>query len=369
MKNFILILYLFTLNIFTVDAQELAEGELIIDFIDLPKNWAVTVNIQAVGTHWDCNHLISNQYSGGSKIYPPSSTHPSDACWHYQGFNPPLAIGLYEITLIQAPPYDYWVQFWIDWRTSDLPPGSGEWIDQHFIYSLSENDIWRYNDPNHSSINGLTLNIWDENEEIEYNPEDLEPFPPTNLIQMATYGAPHLQWQHPGISYHRTGYKIYRSLGSLNNFSPIGNTSENENTYIDNGLILNGGGTVYYKVTTVNGNMESVFSNIIEVSIVEMGKIKQNNDIITQPINNLEQNYPNPFNPSTTITFSLKEKSFTTLKVFDMLGREMVNLLSKELGAGNHKVQFDGSNFKSGIYFYEIRTNEFRDAKKLILVK
>ncbi|MCL4279763.1 MAG: T9SS type A sorting domain-containing protein, partial [Ignavibacteriaceae bacterium] len=83
----------------------------------------------------------------------------------------------------------------------------------------------------------------------------------------------------------------------------------------------------------------------------------------------LRQNYPNPFNPTTQISFSLKENSFVSLKVYDILGREVAVLVNEVLTAGNHQVQFNGSSLKSGIYFYEIRTDKFRDMRKLVLLK
>jgi hypothetical protein len=83
----------------------------------------------------------------------------------------------------------------------------------------------------------------------------------------------------------------------------------------------------------------------------------------------LLQNYPNPFNPITTISFSLLDDSSVNLRVFDILGREVARLLDKRLEAGKHQVTFDGSNLNGGIYFYEIKADNFRDTKKLILLK
>ena len=83
----------------------------------------------------------------------------------------------------------------------------------------------------------------------------------------------------------------------------------------------------------------------------------------------LSQNYPNPFNPVTKISFSLPEKSLVTLKVFDMLGREVAQLVNQELSANNYTVSFDGSKLSSGIYFYKLETPEFIDTKRMILIK
>lgn len=83
----------------------------------------------------------------------------------------------------------------------------------------------------------------------------------------------------------------------------------------------------------------------------------------------LHQNYPNPFNPSTTISFSLHKPEKVELKVFDLLGREVAFLLNGYKPAGEHKVEFDGSNLSSGIYFYRLQTGIYSSVKKMILMK
>ncbi|NOX65958.1 MAG: T9SS type A sorting domain-containing protein [Chlorobi bacterium] len=83
----------------------------------------------------------------------------------------------------------------------------------------------------------------------------------------------------------------------------------------------------------------------------------------------LEQNYPNPFNPSTTIKYSIPKKSYVTLIVFDVLGREATTLIQKEQSQGNYEIEFDASHLTSGIYFYRIQAGEFVDVKKILLLK
>lgn len=80
-------------------------------------------------------------------------------------------------------------------------------------------------------------------------------------------------------------------------------------------------------------------------------------------------NYPNPFNPSTTIRFALPENSFVTLKVYDVLGKEVATLVNEERSAGYHGVQFNASQLASGIYFYQIQAGTYRAVKKMILMK
>ena len=83
----------------------------------------------------------------------------------------------------------------------------------------------------------------------------------------------------------------------------------------------------------------------------------------------LKQNYPNPFNPVTKITFSIPSKNFVSLKVYDVLGREVSQLINSELDAGNHQVEFNGSRLSSGVYFYHLKSGSFSEVKKLILAK
>ncbi len=83
----------------------------------------------------------------------------------------------------------------------------------------------------------------------------------------------------------------------------------------------------------------------------------------------LEQNYPNPFNPTTSISFSIKEAGFVSLKVYDLLGREVTTLVSENRPAGNYTVAFNASSLGSGVYFYTLSSGGFSQTKKMMLVK
>lgn len=84
----------------------------------------------------------------------------------------------------------------------------------------------------------------------------------------------------------------------------------------------------------------------------------------------LDQNFPNPFNPSTSINFSLAARSAVTLKVYDMLGREVATLVNnEEIAAGSHSVSFDASKLTSGVYIYSLKAGNFSESKKLTLLK
>ncbi|MCI0473658.1 MAG: T9SS type A sorting domain-containing protein, partial [Ignavibacteria bacterium] len=83
----------------------------------------------------------------------------------------------------------------------------------------------------------------------------------------------------------------------------------------------------------------------------------------------LEQNYPNPFNPVTNIRFSLKEKGFTSLKVYNSVGQEVADLLNQELNPGTYEKSFDASFLSSGIYFYRLISGGYSETKKMNLIK
>jgi len=83
----------------------------------------------------------------------------------------------------------------------------------------------------------------------------------------------------------------------------------------------------------------------------------------------LSQNYPNPFNPSTAINFSIAERGFVTLKVFNLLGQEVATLVNEEKIAGHYNVNFNASQLASGMYVYRLQTENFTSTKKMILMK
>jgi len=83
----------------------------------------------------------------------------------------------------------------------------------------------------------------------------------------------------------------------------------------------------------------------------------------------LSQNYPNPFNPSTNIQFSILQRSFVTLEVYNALGERVGILVSEELNTGNYNYDWDASSLTSGIYFYKLQAGSFVETKKMVLLK
>lgn len=95
------------------------------------------------------------------------------------------------------------------------------------------------------------------------------------------------------------------------------------------------------------------------------------NDPISEipQVYSLSQNYPNPFNPTTKINFALPKQGLVTLKIYDVLGREVRTLVNEVKTAGQYSVDFNASEFSSGVYFYKLESNGFSDIKKMMLIK
>ena len=94
-----------------------------------------------------------------------------------------------------------------------------------------------------------------------------------------------------------------------------------------------------------------------------------NDEIISVRGFELSQNYPNPFNPTTSITYSIKASAMVTLKVYDVLGRELMTLVNEEKTAGNHEVTFNAKDLSSGIYIYTLVTPQGVTSRKMSLIK
>ena len=100
--------------------------------------------------------------------------------------------------------------------------------------------------------------------------------------------------------------------------------------------------------------------------------IEDDENNLTHPIKFLlQQNYPNPFNPSTTIQYAISSKQFVTLKVYDLLGREVATLVNEEKPAGSYNVEFRMQNLElsSGIYFYQLIAGDYVETKKMVLLR
>jgi len=126
----------------------------------------------------------------------------------------------------------------------------------------------------------------------------------------------------------------------------------------------------YSKITDVNISDEGVILAVTSKGIFTSSNTVTSVSKEEMPTQyQLLQNFPNPFNPITTINYSIPNSSFVTLKVYDILGREVTTLVNENKNAGYYKVNFDASKLTSGIYIYKITNNDFVQSKKMVLMK
>ena len=156
------------------------------------------------------------------------------------------------------------------------------------------------------------------------------------------------------------GFEIQRK-DSKNDFRTIGfvqgeGTTSNPKEYFYSDYDLSSD-KYLYKLKQIDFNGRYEYSNVIEIEFLSIDKFT------------LEQNFPNPFNPSTNIIYQLPLANEVSLKVYDVLGNEVATIVNEYKEAGRYEAQFNGSELTSGIYFYELKTGEYIENKKMILLK
>ena len=186
--------------------------------------------------------------------------------------------------------------------------------------------------------------------------------------------SPSLSWIAPNVTTPLDHYEVQRAWGSSGNFITIHSTNglnyhDQEITWIEGDplqmiLVQYRIATVFYKPSIPYG-----FSNIRKIMARNILEKKNSFTNYNDHSFSLEQNYPNPFNPSTTISYQVGKDGYVVLKVFNLLGEEIVTLVNQQQQKGYHEVKFDAAGLTSGIYFYRISSNGIVLNKKLILTK
>jgi hypothetical protein len=115
-------------------------------------------------------------------------------------------------------------------------------------------------------------------------------------------------------------------------------------------------------------NYNANLSQSISLTLTPEGVTSVSNEIVVENYS-LNQNYPNPFNPFTSIQYSITSSELVTLKIIDILGREVATLVNEQKPAGIYQIQFDASELTSGVYFYKLQAGSFTETKKMILMK
>jgi hypothetical protein len=151
-------------------------------------------------------------------------------------------------------------------------------------------------------------------------------------------------------------YDSHRNLLTGNNTSWVNSSwQQADNTF----------NIPFYDGSTFSFTGYKIAISYIPLNITDVSTNTDN--VITEY--SLSQNYPNPFNPSTSISFTLPSQSFATLKVFDIIGREVATIFSEELSAGSYTRQWNASALSSGVYFYRLTAGTFVQTRKLCLLR
>jgi hypothetical protein len=154
------------------------------------------------------------------------------------------------------------------------------------------------------------------------------------------------------------GNDEFQHLTQVNGSGTI--TTPTDYTYTDNAVVS--GVTYEYQLADVDINgLENVHETIVNAT--PFGTSEVPTDYA------LHQNWPNPFNSTTMFRFDIKEAGQVTLRIFDLMGREVATLVNDERSAGFHTISWDASDIATGIYFYRLEANGFTDVKKMLFLK
>jgi hypothetical protein len=294
----------------------------------------------------------------------PTSTHID---YIYENGQGPIAYHMFMAN-------GYYVYWWRA-RLEDPSPIQTDWME-------GQSGGWWVNKAGTYKIHGQTYaRYYWSGEEGYHNKtvtwsvvDNYAPAVPQNFdvtVYLTGYNAhPKLTWTL-NTEYDGEAYYIERRVTGEQNFSFLTTVNWITNQYIDYTINYAGGGQVIaeYKMRAhdINGHYSN-YTSIESVHYGEAWKIGTGQDgAITEY--KLEQCYPNPFNPITTINYQIKENGFVSLKVYDLVGKEVANLIDEVKSPGLYSVSFDGSNLPSGIYICSLRVNEFVQNMKMTLLK
>jgi len=187
---------------------------------------------------------------------------------------------------------------------------------------------------------------------------------------------------HPYVTWESSGqnltYEIYKYITYEIGWFYFDQTTSTyyedlTENYCPPGQFCTTGHNVRYRVVAVdNSSRESVPSLPVTAHVLggNPNKRSENNNQLNKAVTySLAQNFPNPFNPSTQISYSIALDAFVTLKVYDILGNEVANLVNEKKSAGYYSADFNASDLPSGIYVYKLTSGNFTESKKLILLK
>ena len=239
---------------------------------------------------------------------------------------------------------------WLEGYALTLPTPADSGPDGNALYYYMVRAVAPYTD------------YWESNIDSGYSVDNLAPLPPQGLTATVTSQEVSLRWTQNRES-DLLEYRVYRSSEpGLDPRTQEALGASTDTMFVDAMPIA---GNAFYAVVAadIHGNT-SAKSN--EVALV-VQDVEEGTALPTSFA--LDQNYPNPFNPTTTISFSLAERTRVRLSVYDVLGRELSTLVDEIRDQGRYIEWFDGGVFTSGVYFYRLKAGEFEAVRRFVLMK
>jgi len=178
-----------------------------------------------------------------------------------------------------------------------------------------------------------------------------------NILSTSSFSAIEIDSQHPDTIYAGSPQgELYRSVDGGGSWEVYNNTFTNQEIM---GV---------HKLQDSDTLIASARDGVFKVYDSYVLDVREDDPKIPAGFA-MEQNYPNPFNPTTTIRFCVGTYGHTSLRVFDVQGREVATLVNEEKDAGSYQVQFDGTGLSSGVYYYRLQAGGFSLTKKLLLLR
>jgi photosystem II stability/assembly factor-like uncharacterized protein len=291
-----------------------------------------------IGTAVGASGTILHTTNGGINwVVQPSGTSSIIYSVYFADANTGIAVGISGLVL----------------KTTN---GGNNWITQYSCCGNALNSIY-LSDANNGTIVGNFGTI------MRYS--SASPLPAPTLISPVN-GAMNLSqpvkfdWNSVPSA---TSYRIKISSDSLFN------STIKDSTIAMDSTVFSGfpNGYYYWKVAGINIGGTGAYSSVWKFQVNSSG-INMVSSVIPKEYK-LYNNYPNPFNPTTKIKFDILKNGLTKITVYDMLGREIKTLINENLTAGSYEVEWNATNFSSGIYFYKMTSGNFTSIKKMVLLK
>jgi hypothetical protein len=292
-------------------------------------------------------------------------------------WEPMIGYGLYLVGNNYTGNYFYLDTRDCDWGDENAPGG----YNPDFWIMFNPNSGFFYNsDPGDCSTgwtfisDGSTKTVWDiENGGTSPDTDCFETW--SSYLRIASVNnRPKLVWSpNPDDP---LNYEIYRAVTNEPSPPPgkfdyelLTTVSNSTLSYIDYDFTLGGSSHKAYYYIQAKFTSPPHPTTVTVNTYVLYYKEAVNKDDVSKIEYSLSQNYPNPFNSNTIIKYAIHTDSYVELKIFNIMGQEIQTLIEKYQTAGDHGVEFNAENLVSGIYYYRIRSNDFMQSRKLILIR